>query len=82
MTKTPVCEVKNSSDYEKFFIEQLERLKTDYIDIYLLHCLDGANWKHVKETGGMAFMESLKKKGRSAGSVFHFMRIMSFSWRS
>ncbi len=72
VTKTPVCEVKNSSDYEKFFIEQLERLKTDYIDIYLLHCLDGANWKHVKETGGMAFMESLKKKGKIGRIGFSF----------
>jgi predicted aldo/keto reductase-like oxidoreductase len=42
-TKLPIILLKASgdhnSDYDKYFNQSLERLKTDYIDYYLLHML-------------------------------------------
>ena len=38
-TKLPQYLVKTSSQIEKYFNEELERLKTDYIDYYLMHMI-------------------------------------------
>ncbi|MCL2071836.1 MAG: aldo/keto reductase [Oscillospiraceae bacterium] len=39
-TKLPLFLCKNSDDFDKIFTKQLARLKTDYVDYYLLHMLD------------------------------------------
>lgn len=72
-TKTPVGEVKGPEDYQRLYQEQISRLQVDYIDIYIFHCLDRANWEIVKNTGGLAFMENLKSQGkiRQIGFSFH-----------
>ncbi|MDR1410071.1 MAG: aldo/keto reductase [Oscillospiraceae bacterium] len=38
-TKLPLVLTKKSEDFDKYFNRQLERLKTDHIDYYLLHML-------------------------------------------
>ncbi|MDR1805335.1 MAG: aldo/keto reductase [Clostridium sp.] len=38
-TKLPLMLTKKGEDFEKYFARQLERLKTDHIDYYLLHML-------------------------------------------
>lgn len=72
-TKAPAVNVKSSDDYPRFFNEQLKRLQTDYIDVYIFHCLDRANWETVKKTDGIKFMEQMKSEGKikEIGFSFH-----------
>ena len=42
-TKLPLFLCKNPTDFDKFFYKQLSRLKTDYVDYYLLHMLNSPN---------------------------------------
>ncbi|MCX7772721.1 MAG: aldo/keto reductase, partial [Clostridia bacterium] len=63
-TKSPVWECKNHEDYRRLFEEQLERLQTNFIDVYILHGLDRSNYDIVKATDGIRFMKELKESGR------------------
>ena len=44
-TKLPMWDVNSLEDAKRIFHEQLERLQTEYIDFYLLHCLDKEKWE-------------------------------------
>ena len=47
-TKLPAWEIKQESDVERIFNEQLERAGVDYYDFYLLHSIeDGNNYDKV-----------------------------------
>ncbi|MDD4842980.1 MAG: aldo/keto reductase [Anaerotignum sp.] len=46
-TKLPVWILKDRQDTRKVVEEQLRRLRTDYIDFYLLHTLDRQKWDIV-----------------------------------
>jgi len=72
-TKCPMHEIRDYSDYQRVFSESLRRLDTNYVDVYLFHCLDRKGWEKVKSTNGLAFMEDMKKKGktRAVGFSFH-----------
>ena len=51
-TKLPHYMIKSVDNAEKFFQEELRRLKTDYIDYYLMHMLtDLKTWERLKELG-------------------------------
>lgn len=71
-TKIPVCDVKSREDYQRYFHEQAKRLKTGCIDIYLMHCLDRANWEIVKRTDGIRCLEELKEQGKIKQFGFSF----------
>ncbi|MCL2022739.1 MAG: aldo/keto reductase [Oscillospiraceae bacterium] len=42
-TKLPIWMVKNPTDFDKFFSRSISRLRTNYIDYYLLHNLSSPN---------------------------------------
>lgn len=71
-TKCPMWDVKSQEDYQRLYNEQTTRLQTDFIDIYLFHCLDRDNWEKVKKSDGIAFMEQLKAKGGIGKFGFSF----------
>jgi predicted aldo/keto reductase-like oxidoreductase len=71
-TKIPVGDVKSRDDYQAYFQKQMERLKTGCIDIYLMHCLDKANWEIVKNTDGIRCLEELKEQGKIKKFGFSF----------
>ncbi len=71
-TKIPVADVKSREDYPWYFHRQAERLKTDCIDIYLMHCLDRNNWEIAKKTDGIRCMEELKAQGKIKKFGFSF----------
>ena len=72
-TKLPVWMVNSEEDFDKVLNEELERLQTDHIDVYLLHALNRERWEHIKKTGLIAFAEKAKAEGkiRHLGFSFH-----------
>ena len=73
---------------DKFLNSQLERLRTDHIDYYLIHGLSGEIWDKMEAFGVMDFLEKAKIDGRiiNAGFSFHgsgedFKRIVdAYPW--
>ena len=73
-TKLPHSFMKDKETMEKIFQEQLSRLKTDYIDFYLMHMLaDVDTWKRLTDMGILDWLEEKKAKGqiRQIGFSYH-----------
>jgi predicted aldo/keto reductase-like oxidoreductase len=73
-SKLPIVLVKKTEDFDRFFKEELSRLKTDRIDYYLMHMLtDAASWKHLVGLGIEEWIAAKKKNGaiRQIGFSFH-----------
>lgn len=72
-TKLPTYLCENSSDFDKYLDEQLERLNTDCIDLYLLHALNKKVWKHLQELDICSWLDRISAQGRigHAGFSFH-----------
>lgn len=72
--KLPHYMIKSRDGLEKAFREQLRRLRTDYIDYYLMHMLtDIATWDKLKKMGIESWMEEKIKSGqiRHIGFSYH-----------
>ncbi len=70
--KLPIWLVKEEADVRKFFDEQLQRLDTDCIDMYLIHCIDKDGWKVTKECRVIEILEELKAEGKIGRIGFSF----------
>jgi predicted aldo/keto reductase-like oxidoreductase len=73
-TKVPTYMVHSKKDLENALKTQLERLRTDYIDYYLVHALqDYVAWQKAKEWGMLEFLEEMKKSGviKNIGFSYH-----------
>jgi predicted aldo/keto reductase-like oxidoreductase len=72
-TKCPVWLVKSYEDFDKYLNEQLEKLQTDHIDMYLLHALGKDRWEKLKELNVFKFLEEAVKSGKvkHVGFSFH-----------
>jgi uncharacterized protein len=72
-TKLPVFLVKERDDFGRILGEQLERLQTDHLDVYLLHGLNAQTWHTSKDLGVLTFLDQIKKDGRvrNVGFSFH-----------
>ncbi len=72
-TKLPSWLVKSREDMDKYLDEQLGRLRTDYIDFYLLHGLNTDFWTNLTKNGVFDFMDNALADGRVrfAGFSFH-----------
>ncbi|MBR4879591.1 MAG: aldo/keto reductase [Clostridia bacterium] len=63
-TKLPHYLIKSKEAIEKIFREELERLRTDHIDYYLMHMLsDVKTWERLKEMGIAEWIDEKKKSG-------------------
>ena len=71
-TKLPVWLVKEPADMERLFAEQLQKLRTDHVDVYLLHALDAARFENIVKAGGLDFMRRLRAEGRARRIGFSF----------
>jgi predicted aldo/keto reductase-like oxidoreductase len=63
---------KEPEDLDTIFEEQLRRLDDDYIDLYLIHNIDEANWKRVLRLGVIDFVKQLKEDGKIGHYGFSF----------
>ncbi|KPK99453.1 MAG: aldo/keto reductase [Planctomycetes bacterium SM23_65] len=72
-TKLPHWSTRTREDMDRILGAQLERLRTDHIDYYLLHALDGKSWVKMRDLGALEFLERAKADGRitHAGFSFH-----------
>ncbi|MCL1824328.1 MAG: aldo/keto reductase, partial [Oscillospiraceae bacterium] len=72
-TKMPVFMVKKPSDFDKYFNIQLERLRTDRIDYYLMHMLSGPDsWKRIQELGVEEWIAEKKQSGKIKNIGFSY----------
>jgi predicted aldo/keto reductase-like oxidoreductase len=73
-TKLPIALCREAGDFDKFFNRQLKRMRTSYVDYYLLHMLtDLQYWETLQFLGLEKWIEEKKKAGliRNMGFSFH-----------
>lgn len=88
-TKMPPVQINSQADMDKILGVQLERLKTDHVDYYLLHSLmTYQSWGRLKQLGVEDFLEKAKAAGKigRVGFSFHgwkddFIKIVDdYAW--
>lgn len=88
-TKLPQYLVKSRASLDKYFDEELTRLRTDRIDYYLMHHLtDIAQWDRLKTVGVLDWIAEKKAAGaiRNIGFSYHgntdnFLKILAdYDW--
>ena len=88
-TKLPQYLINGRDAIDRYFNEQLNRLKTDYIDYYLMHHLtDFVSWEKLKKHGILEWIAEKKKIGqiRNIGFSYHgdsqmFIKILDdYDW--
>ncbi len=73
-TKLPHYLIKTREELDRLFEEQLRRLRTDYIDYYLMHMLtDTATWERLCALGIKEWIAEKKASGkvRQIGFSYH-----------
>ncbi|MEN6342684.1 MAG: aldo/keto reductase [Methanospirillum sp.] len=72
-TKLPVFFVQEPEAMDRYIDEQRTRLRTDVIDLYLLHGLNGESWERMQALGVLEFLDDALADGRirHAGFSFH-----------
>ena len=73
-TKLPQYMIKTKEGAEKYFQEELKRLKTDHVDYYLMHMLnDVKTWERLTSLGIADWIKEKKEKGeiRQIGFSYH-----------
>lgn len=88
-TKLPQYMIGSKAAADKYFNEELSRLKTNYIDYYLMHLLtDIAQWERLKRIGILEWIQQKKESGaiKNIGFSYHgnsdnFLKILSdYDW--
>ena len=73
-TKLPHYLIKSGEGMEKLFREELRRLRTDYVDYYLMHMLNDVDtWNRLKKMGVEEWIAEKKRTGaiRQIGFSYH-----------
>jgi predicted aldo/keto reductase-like oxidoreductase len=71
-TKLPIWSVQKLDDCDRLFDEQLERLQTERVDFYLLHCLQKPTWPKMRDLGVLRWAEKQQARGRIGHFGFSF----------
>ncbi len=77
-TKLPIWLMKTKEDFDRYLDEQLERLQTDHVDIYLLHALNKERWNTIKELDVLDSLRKAIKKGKVMHGGFSFHEDINF----
>ena len=87
--KLPQYMVTTPGDMDKYFQEELHRLRTDYVDYYLMHHMtDIVQWKKLQALGIEDWIAEKKRSGqiRNIGFSYHgntedFLKILdAYDW--
>ena len=88
-TKLPQYLIGNRPALDRYFGEELNRLRTDHVDYYLMHHLtDVAMWEKLKKVGILDWIREKKETGaiRNIGFSYHgntenFLKILDdYDW--
>ena len=88
-TKLPQYMIASRKAVVRYFNEELSRLRTDYVDFYLMHHLtDIAQWQRLKDVGIEEWIADKKASGevRNIGFSYHgnsdnFLKILNdYDW--
>ncbi len=71
-TKLPSCKIEKVEDLDFYLNEQLERLRADQVDFYLLHALNEKHWNKLKKLNVLSWAEKAQADGRIAHLGFSF----------
>jgi len=71
-TKLPSWKVEGKGDFDRYLDEQLERLRTEHIDFYLLHGLNAGSWAKIRDFGVLRWAEGALADGRMGHLGFSF----------
>jgi uncharacterized protein len=71
-TKMPCWLVETPADFDKFLDEQLEKLRTDHVDFYLLHALWRERWMKMQKMNVLEWAEKARADGRIGHLGFSF----------
>jgi predicted aldo/keto reductase-like oxidoreductase len=72
-TKLPQYLVHNATAIDRFFDEELRRLRTDHIDYYLMHMVtDPAQWENLRRLGIEDWIAAKKAAGQIGQIGFSF----------
>jgi uncharacterized protein len=71
-TKMPSWLIHKYEDFDKFINEQLEKLKTNHIDFYLLHGLNKRHWPVLRDLDVLSWAEKTLADGRIGRLGFSF----------
>lgn len=72
VSKSPMWNIKKPEDFDTILDEQLQKLQVEYLDFYLLHCLDKEKWAMVQEFKLLDRAEAAKKAGKIKRIGFSF----------
>ena len=73
-TKLPHYLIQNRASLDRYFDEQLRRLRTDHVDYYLMHMLtDVHTWERLKSLGILEWLREKQESGaiRQVGFSYH-----------
>ena len=72
-TKLPHYMCKKTEDFERVFDAQLKRLRSEWVDYYLMHMLSNKeSWERLKSFGIEDWIEKKRKEGRIRNIGFSF----------
>ncbi len=72
VTKLPMFVVRRTEDFERYLNIQMEKLQTDFLDIYLFHSMNAGAFEKLKKLGLMEKMEEARRQGRIGHIGFSF----------
>jgi predicted aldo/keto reductase-like oxidoreductase len=84
-TKMPLWMADTEDDVERIFLDQLDRLQTDYIDFYFMHAMNSKRIQQMKDWNVIEKLEKWKAEGKikHIGFSFHgkyeeFIELLDF----
>jgi predicted aldo/keto reductase-like oxidoreductase len=71
-TKMPCWLINTPEDFDRYLDEQLKKLQTDHVDLYLLHALWSERWARMRNLGVLEWSERAIADGRIGHLGFSF----------
>ena len=71
-TKLPTWKIETYDDFDKYLNEQLTKLQTDRIELYLLHSLNKKVYEKIYNLGVLDWAEAKKREGKIEFIGFSF----------